>query len=286
MTFRTLKLSTLALGLALLGYNTAATAAAAPASNGPSSVCSYRTGLTSLSYSSARVSYPCNLSGTAPATTLTGGFTNTKEQMYWLADHLTSHGYIVITMTPTNTLGTPLTWETAHKGGIDKLKSENTRLLSAIRGKVDTSKLGIMGFSMGGGGTLLAAADLGTQIKTAVPLAPWLGTLIPRYRNIKAKTLVVAGSSDIVAYPGVIAGYYQNLPSSITRGWAEFRGAGHDDFYSITASNTQQTRFKSLITSWLKVHLSGDNNYLTYLNGSAHSSNVSAGWYSNYQYQP
>lgn len=280
------KASSLALGLTLMAFGSVANAGPAPGGNGGSSVCDYTTGLTSLSYASARVSYPCNLSGTAPATTLTGGYTNTKEQMYWLADHLSSHGYIVITMTPTNTLGTPLTWETAHKGGIDKLKSENTRLLSAIRGKVDLNKLGLMGFSMGGGGTLLAAADLGTQVKTAVPLAPWLGTLSPTYRNIKAKTLVLAGSSDTVAFPSTIASYYQSLPTGITRGWAEFRGASHSDWYSSFASSSQQTRFKTMTTTWLKVHLTGDASYLPYLNGANHNQNVANSWYTNYQYVP
>ena len=277
-----LQYAALAAGLAL---SASALAGPAPGSSGGQSVCSYTSGLSSSSYASARVSYPCNLSGIAPATTLTGGYTNTKEQMYWLADHLSSHGYIVITMTPTNTLGTPLTWETAHKGGIDKLRSENTRFGSSIRGKVDTNRLGIMGFSMGGGGTLLAAADLGNQVKTAVPLAPWLGTLYPSYRNITAKTLVISGSSDTVAFPGTIAGYYRDLPA-ITKGLAEVRGANHNDWYSSFASSSQQTRFKTLTTAWLKTYLTGDTSYQTYFNGSAHNSNVSAGWYTDYKYVP
>ena len=71
-------------------------------------ICSYDAELDNEGYASARMSYPCDLSGgPLPATTLTGGFTNTKEQMYWLADHLTSHGYVVLTMTPNNTLGVP-----------------------------------------------------------------------------------------------------------------------------------------------------------------------------------
>src|SRR5690606_5410536 len=166
-------------------------------------------------------------------------------------------------------------------------KSENTRLLSAVRGKVDTSKLGIMGFSMGGGGTLLAAADLGTQIKTAVPLAPWLGTLTPTYRNIKAKTLVLAGSSDVVAYPSTIASYYQNLPTSLTRGWGEFRGAAHSDWYTDTSSTrAYQAKFRTLITAWLKVYLTGDTSYSGYINGAEHAQNQANSWYSNYQYLP
>src|SRR5690606_22319785 len=100
-------------GLTFAAFAATAQAGPAPGSSGGQSVCNYSTGLTSLSYSSARVSYPCNLSGTAPATTLTGGFTNTKEDMYWLANHLSSHGFIVITITPNNILGTPLNWETA-----------------------------------------------------------------------------------------------------------------------------------------------------------------------------
>ena len=286
MIAKTLKMPALLAGLSLAAFGTVANAGPAPGSSGGERVCSYTSGLSSLSYSSARVSYPCNLSGTAPATTLTGGYTNTKEQMYWLADHLSSHGYIVITMTPNNTLGLPPVWERAHKGGIDKLKSENTRLLSSIRGKVDTNRLGIMGFSMGGGGTLLAAGDLGSQIKTAVPLAPWLGVSIPSYRNIRANTLIISGSSDSVAFPSTIAGYYRNLPSSLTRGLAEVRGANHNDFYSTFASSSQQTRFKTLTTAWLKVYLNGDTSYQTYLNGTEHNRNVSAGWYTQYEYRP
>ena len=277
-----LQYAALAAGLAL---SASALAGPAPGTNGGERVSDYSLGLSSLSYQSARVSYPCNLSGKAPATTLTGGYTNTKEDMYWLADHLSSHGYIVITMTPNNNLGLPPGWATAHKGGIDKLKSENSRLGSAIRNKVDTSKLGIMGFSMGGGGTLLAAGDLGSQIKTAVPLAPWLGVSIPSYRNIKAKTLVISGASDTVAFPGTIAGYYNNLPA-ITKGLAEVRGASHLDWFGITASSSQQTRFKTLTTAWLKTYLTGDTSYQTYFNGTEHQKNVSAGWYTQYKYVP
>jgi predicted dienelactone hydrolase len=285
MTSNFFKASSLVLGLAALSFTGLASAGPAPGGSGGQKVCDYSTGLTSISYLSARVSYPCTISGKAPATTLTGGYTNTKEDMYWLADHLSSHGFIVITMTPLNNLSLPPVWATAHKGGINKLKDENTRLLSPIRGKVDTAKLGIMGFSMGGGGTLLAAADLGSNIKTAVPLAPWLGVSIPSYRNIKAKTLVISGASDSVAFPGTIAGYYNNLPA-ITKGLAEVRGASHLDWFGLTSSSTQRTRFKTLTAAWLKTYLQGDTSYQTYFNGTEHQKNVNAAWYTQYKYVP
>lgn len=276
------------LGFTLLATASFTHAAEDPSSDGSARVCSYTSGLSNFGYASARVSYPCGLPAASyPATTLTGGYTNTKEDMYWLADHLTSHGYIVIAITPNNIYSTPPTWATAHKAGVEELREQNTAYLSAVRGKVDTSRLSVMGFSMGGGGTLLAAGDLGSQIKTAVPLAPWLGTSRPNYSNIRAATLVLAGADDNVAYPSTIASYYQSLPTSIKRGLATFRDATHYDWYFDTyAARQDQTRFKTLITSWLKVYLSGDTSYRTYLDGAEHNRHVADDWFTRYEYRP
>ena len=267
----------------LLGSG-AASAELSPASPGADSVCSYTSGLSSWDYSSARVTYPCNLNkSTYPATTLTGGYSNTKEDMTWLANHLTSHGYIVIAITPNNIFGTPQVWETAHKGGIAKLKSENTRSASPIYKKVATNKLGIAGFSMGGGGALLAAADLKKDIVTAIPLAPYLGFNSPDYSSISAKTLIQAGANDSVAYPSVVASYYQSLPTNLTRALTTFRGASHLDWIN-SGSDTQHARFKTLITSWMKVYLDNDSAYQTHLDGAEHDRHLAEDWFTRFEY--
>ena len=282
-----LRRTSLALGAGLLLASVGLQAAPQdPSKNGIETICSYTNNISSAGYQSARVSYPCGLkNANYPATTLTGGFINTKDQMYWLADHLTSQGFIVITMTPTNILGTPPIWATAHKAGITTLKNEMSRSSSPIRGKVDLSKLGIMGFSMGGGGALLAAADLKTQIKTAVPLAPFL-TRAPNYSDITAKTFVMAGASDTTANSSSVASYYQTLPTAITRALATYRGATHLDWIG-SGNKTRQVRFKTMITSWLKVHLVGDSAYATYLDvdGVEHKKQIAADWYTRYEYK-
>ena len=284
MLYIPFKASSFALCAALLLGSGAASAALSPADPGANAVCSYTSGLSSTGYSSAKVTYPCGLSAASyPATTLTGGYSNTKEDMTWLANHLTSHGYIVIAITPNNIFGTPPGWATAHKAGISKLKAETTRSSSPIYKKVATSKLGITGFSMGGGGALLAAADLKTQIAVALPLAPYLGFSSPNYSSISAKTLIQAGANDTVSYPSTVACYYQSLPTSLTRALTTFRGASHLDCIN-SGSATQHARFKTLITSWMKLYLDGDSAYQTHLDGAEHDRHLAEDWFTRFEY--
>ena len=271
------------LGTALLLANTAH-AAPSPATAGGERVCAYTSGLSSWSYSSARVTYPCTLSKAAyPATTLTGGFSNTKEQMTWLSEHLSSHGYIVITITPNNIFGAPTGWESAHKAGIAKLKSERSRSASPLYNKIDLSKLSLAGFSMGGGGALLAAADLGSQVKVAVPMAPYLGFNNPNYSAINANVLIQAGANDTVAFPSTVASYYQSLPTGISRALTTFRDATHLDWIN-TGNTTRQARLKTLVTSWLKVYLDGNTDYATYLDGAEHNRHLAEDWFTRFEY--
>jgi hypothetical protein len=238
-----------------------------PSTTGPCSKCTYTLGLSDLGYSSAIVYYPCETEG-APfaATTLTGGYTNTKEDMEWLSEHLVSHGFIVIAMTPNNIMGFNDTWQRAHNAGIAKLKSENTRSSSPISGLVRTGDLQIMGFSKGGGGALLAAADQGTGIKTCQGLAPYMDFGYD-LSGISAQTIVHTGSSDMIA-PANSQGkpMFNDLPSTIDRTYAEYRSASHTDWYGLTGS--YRDRFKTYVTSWMKVYLDGDENYRSFIDGS------------------
>lgn len=260
-----------------------------PAGPGDYSLCSYTENLGNDGYASARLSHPCELEdGPFPATTLTGGFTNTKESMYWLADHLTSHGYVVLTMTPTNILGSPPVWEEAHKAGIEELRDEASRADSPVYQRIREDRLGITGFSMGGGGTLLAAADLGNDhdVVTALPLAPWLGSHTPNYMNITASTLVLGGSADTLSPASTVGSYYESLPTDITRGIAIYNGANHGDWYGSSGDAENRNRFKTLTTAWLKRYLDDDASYQGYFDGEEHDQHLAADWFTRYDYRP
>jgi hypothetical protein len=187
-----------------------------PAGSGTYSKCTYTSGLSDSGYASAIVYYPCSGSGPFSATTLTGGYTNTKEDMAWLGNHLVTHGFVIIAMTPNNTLGTNSTWTTAHKAGVNKLISENSRSSSPIYGKVNANALGIMGFSKGGGGALLASSDVGTRVKATQALAPYMDFSY-NLSGIRSATICYTGTSDSIASPSDVVSMYNSLPDSITR---------------------------------------------------------------------
>ena len=261
------RFSVLMLAAVLLAVGVYSTALAAdPSLPGEFSKCTYTSNLSDPGYSSAIVYYPCDRSaGPYAATTLTGGFLNTKEDMEWIANHLVTHGYIIIAMTPTNIFGTNPTWTTAHKAGIAKLKSENTRAASPIYGLVDTANLQIMGYSKGGGGALLASASLGSQIKTTQAMAPYMDYSY-NLSGITAKTICYTGTSDTVASPSKVVTMYNSLSDSITRTLAYFDGFSHLTWVD-GGNSTSQSRAKTYITSWMKVYLDGDTAYSIYIDG-------------------
>lgn len=253
---------------------------------GEHEVCSYTSDLESSGYASARLSYPCGLDGTTlPATTLTGGFTNTKEQMYWLADHLSSHGYAVLAMTPTNILGSPTVWKTAHLSGFAKLAEENARAGSPLQNSIDLDQRAIMGFSMGGGGTLLAAGELGEGFASAIALAPWLGGLDPDYLNIKEPVLVLGSADDTLAYASTVGSYYESLPADIVRAIAIYRDSTHFEWYG-SGDAEQKTKFKILITAWMDWRMKNDASARDYYDGSEHARHMAEDWFTRFEFEP
>jgi predicted dienelactone hydrolase len=247
--------------------------------------CCYDTNLESSAYRSAFIAYPCDKSdGPFPALTFTGGITNVKEQVTWLADHVVTYGFILIVMTPTNNLSTTTdVWEKAMLGGLEKLESENNRPSSPIYHLVDMNALGIMGFSMGGGGTLKAANTVGYKIKTALSLAPHEDPVNPSmYTHISVPTVVTTGTRDRICPRDSVRAVFDCLPNDIERLFINFTNAHHVDWMNMLGDHETQNRFKTFVVSWLKYYLASDSSYLTYLSGEMHDKQDAAGWFIEY----
>jgi hypothetical protein len=258
------------------------TAVQDPGSRGPFTKCTYTSNLSDSGYSAAMVYYPCETpSGPFAGTTLTGGYLNNYSDMSWVADHVVTHGFIVIAMTPNNNRGNNPEWTTAHKAGIAKLKSENTRAASPIYGIVDTANLQIMGYSKGGGGALLAAASLGTQVKSTQAMAPYMDSSSYNLSGIRSNTICYTGTSDSVASPSKVVSMYNSLPDSIQRTLGYFNGFSHLTWIN-SGSSGDHTKALVYITSWMKYYLEGDSGYETYLYGDEHDNHMDADWFYDY----
>jgi hypothetical protein len=236
-----------------------------PAVNGTYAKCTYTNGLTNSDYRDAQMYYPCSGNGPFAGTTLTGGFTNTWSDMDWLGSHLVTHGYIILAMTPNNNLGNNPQWTAAHTAGLAVLKSENARSGSPIYGKLNTAALQIMGFSKGGGGALLASTNAGSSIKATQALAPYMDNQNYNISGIRSATICYTGTADSIASPNNVVKMYNSLPDSINRTLAYFNDVQHVDWY--TANGSYRDRFKTYITSWMKVYLNNDNTFSSYIDG-------------------
>jgi alpha-beta hydrolase superfamily lysophospholipase len=207
------------------------------------------------------------------ASTLSGGFTNTKEQMSWLAEHLASHGVITLVFTPTNNQSlNPGIWATGHKGAFQKLKSESQRAGSPIQGRVDGTRIGIMGFSMGGAGTILAVNELGSAVKAAVPICAFR----PVTPTAAIPLLLLTGTADTIAVPANIIAAYEAMPESSPKALANFNGMTHLDVVNGGAA-AQHENLAYYATAWYRVYMAGDARYKTYLSGDEQRKKLEAG---------
>jgi dienelactone hydrolase len=204
----------------------------------------------SANISSVRVFYPLD-AATHTTVTLSGGFTNFKEDMYWLADRLSKEGLIVFALSASDNLSVP-GYEAAHKSAVALIKAQNELSTSPIYQRV--GKIGLIGYSMGGGAVLNAGSDLGSQVAVVVGLAPFGPSL--NLRGMTAPTLTLTGTLDLVA-PAPVHSQpaYENLPSSLKRACGLVSGLEH------LAWITDQAAASTLITAWIKYYAEGDQNY-------------------------
>ncbi len=129
--------------------------------------------------------------------------------------------------------------------------------VSPLRGRVDSSRLGVMGHSMGGGGSLEAAKSR-PSLQAAVPLTPW--NLDKTWPELRTPTLVIGADGDSIAPVRSHAEpFYESLPSSLDRAYLELNGASH------FAPNSPDTTIAKYSIAWLKRFIDNDTRYERFL---------------------
>lgn len=209
--------------------------------------------LVARGFGGGTIYYPTSTSdGTFGAIAISPGFTAYESSIAWLGPRLASQGFVVFTIDTNTTLDQPASRGDQLLAALDYLTER-----SSVRGRVDSSRLGVMGHSMGGGGSLEAAKDR-PSLQAAIPLTPW--NLDKTWPEVRTPTLIFGADGDSIAPVRTHAEpLYQGLPSSLDRAYIELNNASH------FTPNTSNTTIAKYSISWLKRFIDDDTRYEQFL---------------------
>lgn len=190
--------------------------------------------------------------GTFGAVAISPGYTASQSSVAWLGPRLASQGFVIITIDTLSTLDQPASRGRQLLAALDYLTGS-----SSVRTRIDASRLGVMGHSMGGGGSL-AAATTRPALQAAIPLTPWNTT--KTWSSVQVPTLIIGAENDSVAPVASHAEpFYTSLPASLDKAYLELNNASHS---APTSSNVTVAKYS---ISWLKRFIDNDTRYEQFL---------------------
>ncbi|MEY4766311.1 MAG: hypothetical protein RI907_2984 [Pseudomonadota bacterium] len=229
--------------------------------NGPFAVTSFtisRADGKAYNHGGATVYYPQDGSDTYGVVALAPGFIGSQPVYVPLAKRIASHGFIVLNLDTITIFDQPAARAKALAGALKQISDQVMTGKSAFTAKVDISRRAVVGHSMGGGGTLIAAAADPT-LKAAVPITPW--NLSRDFSKDQVPTMVLSCEKDFIAannqhsYP-----FYASLSTSLPRAQVEVGAADHMCPTTL-AKGAYQTSVAKAVVAWLKRFVDEDTRY-------------------------
>lgn len=217
-------------------------------------------------FRAATLYFPANKGADFGAVVVAPGFIETQDNIRWWGDHLASHGYAVLVIDTNEPRDNPQIRAQALMAGVQLLREENSRMGSSLRGKILEDRMAIMGHSMGGGGTLLAANEYSDELKAAIPFTPWLPDA--DFSSVTVPTLLIAGEIDRIASVAEHARpHYESLSNAVPRMYLEIKDGNHFIANSMTENEGLNPNLDahdlvgSMAVAWLKLFMDGEEAY-------------------------
>lgn len=210
-------------------------------------------------YRRATIYYPTNASPPFASIAIVPGYFSFQSSIKKWGPFLASHGIVVMTIGTNCLFDNPYERRDALLDAIVTLSEENTRTGSPLIGKIDTNRIAVGGWSMGGGGAQLAAAA-DTSLKAAIAFAPWLNNKVkPADLYHPVPVLIFSGERDAIARPSSHADvYFDYTPQTTNKLLFEIDKTGH---FAVKKPKGGQDQVGQITLSWLKQYLIGDNCY-------------------------
>ncbi|WIM94508.1 cellulose binding domain-containing protein [Actinoplanes oblitus] len=198
--------------------------------------------------------YPTDTShGTWGAVAIVPGYSALfANEEAWMGPWLASFGFVVIGVeTITRSDGADAR-ATQLLAALDYLTQR-----SAVRDRVDATRLAVMGHSAGGAGTILAA-ERRPSLKAAVGLAPGTPGSLSMATD-RVPTMVIGGQTDPTVTPAYLNNLYAGLPAATPGDFVQIAGADH--LFFTRGNNTEM----KVLIPWLKIFLDNDTRYTPFL---------------------
>ncbi len=225
---------------------------------------------------SAHIYYPIGATPPFAFLPIVPGFTAAESSIADWGPFLASWGFVVMTFGTSDpstgasdTSVLPPVRAAALLDALTTLQDENTRTASPLDGLLDLTRQGVAGWSMGGGGALIAANST-SWLKAAVTMEPWNsgGT----YPTDTVPTLMFGGSSDGLAGPPMPDDQYSSIPTTTAKMVYVITSGSHYVATSPTNSSTDQApdsastgNVARFALSWLKVFMECDDRFRPFL---------------------
>lgn len=216
-------------------------------------------------FGDSTVYYPTNTTGRMGAIAVIPGYLSYESSIEWWGPRLASHGFVVMTMNTTTIYDQPDSRATQLSKALDYLIAQSNTSSSPIYNKIDSTRLGAIGWSMGGGGSL----KLSTQrsLNAIIPQAPWYAGS-NSFNTIKTPALILACSADTVAPVAVHASpFYNQIPGSTPKAFLEIYGGSH---FCANSGYPNEDLLGLYGIAWMKRFIDFDNRYSQFLCGPNH----------------
>lgn len=228
-----------------------------------SSVSSYVSG-----FGGGTIHYPTGTSGTMGVIAVVPGFISPESSIRWWGPRIASHGFVVITISTNSGYDSPDSRANQLNAALDYAVSQSNSSSSPIYGMIDSSRRGVMGWSMGGGGALKAAAD-DSSMMAALPQAPYYSGS-NNFNRISTPTLIIACENDSTASVSRHASpFYNAIPSSTDKAFLEVNNGSHS---CANSGNSNSDILGKYGVAWMKRFIDLDNRYDQFLCGPNHES--------------
>lgn len=212
--------------------------------------------------------YP-TASGTYGVIAICPGYTASSSSLAWWGRKLASWGFIAFTIDTNSIYDQPYDRAPQLIAALDYVVGLNSSFSSPLRGKVATDRQAVMGHSMGGGGTLIAAEDNVARVDAAFPMTPW-SSLEKDFSGIRAPTMVLGCESDSIAPTSSHAIPFYTSMTQNEKMYIEINNADH---FCPTTSNPYQSKLGRYGISFMKRFLDGDTRFTPWLCPSASGGN-------------